>query len=814
MSGKTSDKGPLDQRMTVQEDGRISHLSMQWFYDPTKKPDEDMDNFYTVRTSHVQPLICGADSMAHVLHVLQGARHSIDIGVWCFDPSLCLNGYNPGLKENFALLGSLVPPYDASPRIGDLLLAAALRGVKVRLLVWTGGDLMFNPTHWNFLYSDVCKLSYHVLFEVKYDNLNVIEKYYGISKVYIVKMAKIILFGAPTAILSALPITFLRELFIFFIEIGISCVIANIISGGRLLDKIIRYVNNSVEFASGLPYRIAWYEVLEHVSNIEIRTPGTPLTSENIIWLINTLIRDKKSLASYEDYILYGNYGYMPKDSVKDEALKINTHHQKCVIVDYGTPHAAGLVMGNNLSMTDFDSLAHPFESGVRGGRFPGKGPRQDISSFVRGSVLEDMRHNFNCIWNGEGAPRSPASATGEARGEPTWIQAVMERYRETFNSQSGLEQLEAAKKKDIIKHPAVLGARKYSQEWLAGQRYPEGNCQLSTTRIHFKGKENSIAKAHWRAIDCCTSFVYFENQYFRYEKMAIALKARVYNRRKANDKKGNEPLYFFVAINDAEPFAFSTTYGMLKNLGHEGQMPAEAHKQYERLLKDEERMRASIKRREQGSTDKKDVIAGDETFLILIEAEKKKLEENYPQIRESQAKPQEAKAPQGKEEQTLTPREAKDIETAQEAFSLREDPLLKGHIAVLMVCKPPANGGETGYSYKSVYIHTKVTIVDDVYIIIGSANMHERGMEYDNEIDISTTRPGVARDTRRTLFATYTENDKDIMNEQAGWAKVYKGWKKLLDENWERHYETRRLKGMLFYFYTPTVSSKVVTLD
>ena len=103
---------------------------------------------------------------------------------------------------------------------------------------------------------------------------------------------------------------------------------------------------------------------------------------------------------------------------------------------------------------------------------------------------------------------------------------------------------------------------------------------------------------------------------------------------------------------------------------------------------------------------------------------------------------------------------------------------------------------------------------MDDVYIIIGSANMHERGMEYDNEIDISTTRPGVARDTRRTLFATYTENDKDIMNEQAGWAKVYKGWKKLLDENWERHYETRRLKGMLFYFYTPTVSSKVVTLD
>lgn len=150
MSGNTSDKGPLEQQMTVQEDGRISHLSLQWFYDPSDKPDEAMDNFYTIHKSHVQPLICGETTLPQVLHALQSAAKTIDIGVWCFDPALCLKGYNPVLNNTRTLLDSLAPPYDASPRIGDVLLAAAHRGVQVRLTVWSLGDLMYNPIHWKY----------------------------------------------------------------------------------------------------------------------------------------------------------------------------------------------------------------------------------------------------------------------------------------------------------------------------------------------------------------------------------------------------------------------------------------------------------------------------------------------------------------------------------------------------------------------------------------------------------------------------------------------------------------------------------------
>ena len=248
--------------------------------------------------------------------------------------------------------------------------------------------------------------------------------------------------------------------------------------------------------------------------------------------------------------------------------------------------------------------------------------------------------------------------------------------------------------------------------------------------------------------------------------------------------------------------------------------MPAEEHRRYKELWDDKEKLSELEDEESKAQLEK-------------VETEMAELERYYPQLK-----------PGEKPKKPLT---AEEIREAKDAFTLNEDPSLKGHITVLLISKKSskpveilsnlldfAGGGkkvkDTGiflkklfldtklfedmYTYEPVNVHTKTMIVDDVFIIIGSANMHQRGMEYDNEIDISTTRPGAARDTRRTLFAAYTENDKSIMNEQASWEEIHWGWKQLLDKNWRRHFKWKKLQGMLFYFYNPSVSSKIVTLD
>lgn len=795
MSETTPDKGPLEQQMTVQADGTVTCLSKDWFYQPGEK-----DNFYTVRTSHVQPLICGAETMPRILQVLQSAEKSIDIGVWCFDPALSLNGYDPKLNFVFGLFDSLRYPFNDSPRIGDILLDAACRGVKIRITVWTLGDLVYNPFHWRVLASRLDEIFARLKEHDGKKYWEMIKEYFDIDEKDIaIAVAKVL----GVIIFICIAIYIFR-----------GKAVSEIVSFIR--DVIIEFAKNNINFISNFGYRAIWYEELKRFPNIEIRTIGDEITPEMIDEFLNSIFRcneDEKFDTGY-----YDENGFLEKKYVHILLKeKFKTHHQKCIIVDYEKPDAVGFVMGNNLKMVDFDSLEHPEDAGTPGGRFPGEVPRQDIASFITGDVLEDIKRNYDRIW-ADGTP-SPSCVSGGAGIIPSWIKDIIEKYKDFVRSFVDFSQsiLGIFDSLGLGSSDALQSGSGVPALW---QELPKGNCQLSTTLIRHERGESYIAKAYRRALDCCTSFVYFENQYFRYDTLAKALAQRAKTRFAAKENQRGDPLYFFVVVNDVESFAFSTTYPVMETLGHAGQMPAEEHSRYQELWDDKEKLSELEDEESRAQLEK-------------VKTEMAELERYYPQLKCG--------------EEPKEPRKALAIEKANEAFTLNEDPSLKGHIAVLLICKETTiidiakylasslmNGDidlddaallkknfwdwrldpYTPYTYEPVNVHTKTMIVDDVFIIIGSANMHQRGMEYDNEIDISTTRPGAARDTRRTLFAAYTENDKDIMNEQASWKKVHDGWKKLLDKNWRRHFKWKKLQGMLFYFYNPSVSSKIVTLD
>jgi phosphatidylserine/phosphatidylglycerophosphate/cardiolipin synthase-like enzyme len=57
---------------------------------------------------------------------------------------------------------------------------------------------------------------------------------------------------------------------------------------------------------------------------------------------------------------------------------------------------------------------------------------------------------------------------------------------------------------------------------------------------------------------------------------------------------------------------------------------------------------------------------------------------------------------------------------------------------------------------YRPVYVHAKVAIIDDVWSTIGSANLNNRGMHDDAEMNVATLHPDFAHEMRILLWAEH----------------------------------------------------------
>jgi phosphatidylserine/phosphatidylglycerophosphate/cardiolipin synthase-like enzyme len=57
---------------------------------------------------------------------------------------------------------------------------------------------------------------------------------------------------------------------------------------------------------------------------------------------------------------------------------------------------------------------------------------------------------------------------------------------------------------------------------------------------------------------------------------------------------------------------------------------------------------------------------------------------------------------------------------------------------------------------YRPIYVHSKVAIIDDLWSTVGSANLNNRGMRDDTEINVATLNAELARDLRLVLWAEH----------------------------------------------------------
>ncbi|HEY6411756.1 MAG TPA: phospholipase D family protein, partial [Ktedonobacteraceae bacterium] len=74
---------------------------------------------------------------------------------------------------------------------------------------------------------------------------------------------------------------------------------------------------------------------------------------------------------------------------------------------------------------------------------------------------------------------------------------------------------------------------------------------------------------------------------------------------------------------------------------------------------------------------------------------------------------------------------------------------------AFCLAASSEVNGEE---DYRPIYVHAKVTIIDDLWSTVGSANLNNRGMRDDTEMNVATLDGELARGLRMLLWAEHLE--------------------------------------------------------
>ena len=169
-----------------------------------------------------------------------------------------------------------------------------------------------------------------------------------------------------------------------------------------------------------------------------------------------------------------------------DKALRVGpTHHQKTVLIDYEHPErAVGFVMGHNMLEAYWDTERHAKRATAPdlGAYYPV--PREDVSSMVTGGVLYDLNENFVRSWE-----KIPMGISSKKEAEE-FVRQRREIKRSVF-------------KPDKTKGTVL-------------------NAQILCTQPEFGLEE--IKGFYYRLSELSTSYLYIENQYFRWPPLAEKL--------------------------------------------------------------------------------------------------------------------------------------------------------------------------------------------------------------------------------------------------------------------------------------------------
>ena len=386
------------------------------------------------------------------------------------------------------------------------------------------------------------------------------------------------------------------------------------------------------------------------------------------------------------------------------------SHHQKMILVDYDDPAAqVGFVMGHNLLDEYWDTNAHSAQRTAPDlGRNGTTGPREDFSSRVTGSTVGDLFYNFRWAWREETREVLPLPATDFADYKPQM---------------------------DHANRPAML--------------------QLLRTQPQYEKQD--IKKMYLQAVNNVTSFIYIENQYFRWPPLAEKIKAAA----RAQKEWGRpDPVYLFVLTNSSDAGMGAgtvNTYRMLDSLGRADTMPGVAR------LEQADDLHARL-----GQALQQQYRANE--LYARSQATPARLQEKIRQ--ELEAATAQCQALQGRYDA---------VKHADSPVLAVDQPGLKTHICSLVAMDSDPS------AWVEVYIHAKLMIVNDAFLTLGSANINTRSMQVDSELNVAVDRPEIAKALRQELWGRHTNgwggaNPEEMSGDDG--KQTFNAWKAILTAN------------------------------
>lgn len=436
-----------------------------------------------------------------------------------------------------------------------------------------------------------------------------------------------------------------------------------------------------------------------------------------------------------------------------------STHHQKMVLIDYKKPEkAVGFVMEHNMLDNYWDRSTHIY--GNLEAANAGKNvntPLQDVSSIVTGEVLWDLNYNFCQSWDRDGF--------FDNRGY--------------YDSSENLTQDRKGIQRSSFKPNPNMG--------MDGM-----TLQAQIVRTYDKPRVKDIMKVYLKNIQQTTSYIYTENQYFRWPVLAEEFLSHWKNMRKGRPG----PIHWFVVTNSSDSGIGSgtfTTNNMLKLLGRQDVMLNVARNvNLEELETEKSRIALSNPKGTLG-------VPGplDETRKARIKALDAEIESRKKDLENEKQKIKKGDIAEPEEDRQFT---------QKLGYEFKDTPGIKAHICTLVADN----------AWQEVYVHSKVTIMDDTFTIISSANLNTRSMEKDTELGIILQTGEVARDLRKRLWSLHTKKNAaanpDGMHDYNVAENVFKEWGELMRNN--RLAKIRGSKNPLyplrqFFRPNPTVSRK-----
>jgi phosphatidylserine/phosphatidylglycerophosphate/cardiolipin synthase-like enzyme len=89
---------------------------------------------------------------------------------------------------------------------------------------------------------------------------------------------------------------------------------------------------------------------------------------------------------------------------------------------------------------------------------------------------------------------------------------------------------------------------------------------------------------------------------------------------------------------------------------------------------------------------------------------------------------------------------------------ALRDADRGRGIVSIYSIYSSGPNSGEHPFTYRAIYVHAKAAVIDDEWLAAGSANLNNRGLILDGEMDVVVRDPDLATRTRVALWAEHLD--------------------------------------------------------